>query len=332
MNEPIELVFGHEPLSAAMYRKRPVAPAGMEAVCLLASGNLVLASQLRKFGSYRRRYDVNIADQFHSEAVTLPARNDAFDFQGNMDIGWRVTDAITIVERNIRDGLSLVRSTLLTQMRQISRRFEVEQCAAADEEINRRLGTASLPLPLPEGITVHRFAVHLALDTQTREYLQRSRNHGYETDLDRRRLEATRSALAGDNALLVLHLMRHSDDTGSIIDLLAKDRNTSEQRRIDLFRELLDKGVIQDADLDELTTALVKQSTSTVLSHPAGMPQIDSLTGQSSMTVIPGAAVPLAQQQSPPAVEPKHGGQHPPDNGTTPDGVAAWKSVGKDRT
>jgi hypothetical protein len=327
VNGPVQLVFAHDPLGAAMYRKRPVAPAGMDVVCMLADGSLVSASQLGKLGNYRRRYDVNTADHFHSEVITLPARNDAFDFQGSMDIGWRVTDAVTVVERNVSDGLALVRSTLLTQMRQISRGYDVEQCAAADEKINRRLGGASISLP--EGITVHRFAVHLTLDAQTREYLQKSRNHVYEEDLDQRRLEATRRALAGDNALLVMHLMNNRDDTASVIDLLAKDRNTSEQRRIDLFRELLTKGVIQDADLDELTRALVKQNTTAVLGYPAGAPQV----GPSSISLAPSTVVHPTQQQTALTAEPERtAAQHTPVPNTSTGGVAAWKSVGKDRT
>lgn len=328
MNERVSLVYAHDELGAALYRRRPLAPAGVEVVCLLSNGQLVPATQLGAFRSYRRRYDVNTADHFHSETVTLPARNDAFEFQGSMDIGWRVTDAVKVVERNVGDGLALVRSTLLTRMRQISRRFEVEQCAAADEEVNRTLGSA--PVTLSEGITVHRFAARLTLDAQTRAYLQQSRNHDYEASLDQRRIEATRRALDGDNALLVLHLSKHRDDTSSIIDILAKDRNTSEQRRIELFRELLAKGVIQDVDLDELIRALVKQSTAAVLDGPAGAPKIGSASGQfSTATIVPGAIAPVPALETAPEPVPAQAELSTSQPSTANGGVATWKPVGK---
>lgn len=308
MNQYMFLVQPHDEVGPALYRRRPVTPAGYAFVFLLSDNRLVRADQLGPFGRYRRRYDVNISDQFHSEPVTLPARNDAFAFQGTMDIGWRVSDPVALVQRGIGVGISLVRSTLLTRMQQITRKHEAEDCANADEEINRTLGTA--PVVLPEGLEVHRFAVRLEIDQKTREYMQQLRNHDYETDIGSRRIEATRRALEGDNALLVLHLTEHKGDTSSVIDILAKDRNTSTQQRIDMFKELLDKGVIQDIDLEELTRTLVKQSTVAVQTVPTGVPQIGESTSQMPAgQVVPGAVTAVP--------------------GATNGGVSAWKPVGK---
>jgi hypothetical protein len=308
VNQYVSLVQPHDEVGPALYRRRPVTPAGYAFVFLLADNRLVRADQLGPFGRYRRRYDVNISDQFHSEPVTLPAHDDAFAFQGRMDIGWRVANPVALVQRGIGVGIDLVRSTMLMRMQQITRKHDVEDCAKADEEINRTLGTA--PVVLPEGIEVHRFAVLLELDHKTRDYKQQLRNHGYEADLGSRRMEATRRALEGDNALLVLHLTEHKGDTSSVIDILAKDRNTSAQQRIDMFKDLLDKGVIQDIDLDELTRTLVKQSTVAVQTVPTGIPQIGESTSQTPVGQVVAGSVGT-------------------DTGTTNGGVSAWKPVGK---
>jgi hypothetical protein len=191
---------------------------------------------------------------------------------------------------------------------------------------------------LPEGITVHRFSIRLTLDEQTRNYLQQRRNHSYESAHTMRRMEVIRRSLAGENGLLVMHLDTHRDDTGSIIQMLANDRTTSENRRIELIRELIDKGFIQDADLDAFTRSLVQQST-LALGAPSGAPQLGALT---SPAVVPGVVVPPAQVAATPpertsaAPAPQPEPQSPPepqpstsDNEKQSGGVTTWKQVGR---
>jgi hypothetical protein len=245
-------------------------------VCQRGDGRLVTAAQLGSFEGHRKRYMVNMAEHFRTEDITLPARDDVFEFQGTVDIGWRVVDPVSVVARNIVDGLALVRSTLLIGMRQISRCYPVEQCAAADEEINRMCGNA--PIMLPEGLCVYRFALRLRLDEQTRSHLQELQNARYESQIEQVRIDATRRALDGDNALLVWHLVQHRGDTGSIIKLIAHDRESSEQQRSQLLKDLLAQGVVQDADLDDLARALIERSTDSVLHPVAGQPQITPST------------------------------------------------------
>ncbi len=340
-NQPAQLVRAHDELPAALFRKRPLEPAGVAVVCLLGDNSLVPVSRLGAMSRYRRRYDVNIADQFHTEQVSLPAREDAFEFQGSMDVGWRVTDPVKVVERDVRDGWALVRSTLLGEMRRISRRYRVEECAEADDEINQIVGTAVRELP--EGITVNRFAARLTLDDKTRALLQTRRDTGYESDIEQARIEATRRALKGDNGLLIMHLTTHRGDTGSLINLIKQDRDASEQRRGDLLRELLDRKIIQNTDLDDLARALVQQSTTALggqvrpspIDTPGtagwlaiGAPAAGNPPPANTSQGTPVTASPPTDVESRPDEPPTAGGTPWPDSGTG-GGVARWKSVGK---
>ncbi|MFD1151563.1 hypothetical protein [Saccharothrix hoggarensis] len=339
----VRLVHAHDEVPSSLFRKRPLQPAGIAVVCLLADGRLVPAPQLGAMGRYRRRYDVNIADHFHSEAVTLPARNDAFEFQGVMDIGWRVTDPVKVVARNVVDGLALVRSTLLAEMRQISRRYPVEQCADADEEVNRTLGAG--PRDLPEGITVHRFAARLTLDETTRRLLQEHRNTGYESEIEQRRIEATRRALDGDNALLVLHLTKHKEDTASLITMIAQDRHSSEQRRMDLLRDLVERKIIQDVDLDDFSRTLIQQSTTSLAGGYTGPPQLNGPRAVGPAPVVNAVPVVEAPAVNGPAVNgpgvnahgvaapaPQPGRSGPQESKGSPSGgVTGWKPVGDNK-
>lgn len=338
MSQAGPLVVVHEDLPWSVARKRPLAPAGTSVVCLLGSGQLVLAEQQSALFRFRRQYDVDISQHFDTEQLELPARDDAFRFQGTMDVTWGVTDPTQVVKRNVADGLALVRSALLQRMWAISRLYQVEQCAAADAEINRQLGGG--PVALPEGITVFRFSIRLTLDEQTRNYLQQQRNHGYETAHSLRQMELTRRSLAGENGLLVMHLTQHRDDTASIIQMLENERATNESRCIELFRELIDKGLIQDVDLDGFTRSLVQQRT-LALGTPSGLPQIGAVTGASA--VITPAAQPMPITAAPvQATDPfsaqgqataPHAVADPPQSAKASvppkGGVTKWKPVGK---
>jgi hypothetical protein len=326
-NREVRLVRAHEEVGAALFRKRPLAQAGNAVVCQQSDGTFVLATDLGMLRQYRRRYDVDTTNHFNTEAVRLPARDDVFEFHGSMDIGWCVTDPIAVVKRNVGDGLALVRSTLLLKMREISRRYPIERCAEADAEVNRVLGT--LPVVLPEGITVHRFAVQLTLDAQTRGYLQTKRNSVYESEIEQQRINATRRALDGDNGLLMMHLAHNRGDTGVVIEMINRDRHASEQRRIELFKDLLGSGVIQDIDLDDLTRALVRQSTQLVQGGPGPMPGLGP--GTPAVTPAPLPIGPAPGQVVPgQVVSAEPGSEQSPPARTEAEGqVVRWRSVGK---
>jgi uncharacterized protein YegL len=118
------------------------------------------------------RYDVDTSD--HECAVqvpekTLPATLDAFYFEATLTVGFRVSDPIEIVRREIRDGLALVHDRLITLIRPIARRYDIERAAEAEDKINQTLAT---PQALAEGVLVYRAHVALAPDATARKYLR----------------------------------------------------------------------------------------------------------------------------------------------------------------
>lgn len=318
-----KLISVHGELGAAMFRKRPFVAAGVEVVCQLADGRLVPAADLGAFQPYRRRYDVDVTDRFHTEAISLPAQRDTFEFTGSIDYGWRVTDAVQVVARGIHDGRDLVLSALHNRMRAISRRHPVEECAAVDAEINATLGTG--PTVLPEGITIYRFSARLTLDDATRTILQSRRNAQYQGETEQLRIEATSRALSGDNGLLLLHLARHPDDTSSVIDLIAQHHKATDQQRIELIKDLVDRNIIQDVDLEDFSRALLQQGTSAVL----GGQSLSAQLGRGTTAQLPAPTAIGGTAASPPPTPPT---SSPASTGTgtgKSGGVTSWKPITK---
>src|SRR6266540_6706803 len=83
---------------------------------------------------YRIRYEVDISDQersFSAQTTPLPAKGDVYAFENVINVGFRVTDPVAIVRRNVTDALPIVYPRLITMMRGVTRKFEIHESAAA---------------------------------------------------------------------------------------------------------------------------------------------------------------------------------------------------------
>lgn len=321
---PRTLILSERP-APRMQWKRPIPTSGVAIVGKTPDGRYEIVTKFGPIAKYRLRFDVDVADHHDVVECPLPSRGDAFYFAGKLVLDWRVTDAAVVVERRINDGLELCRARLLERLRQISRGFDIEACALAEAAINRTLGVA--PITLPEGITVHRFSARLSMDDATIESIHelRSAQHGsslaavqssgaqgvqdieQEGELHRQhqRLEAIQAAMRGNYTLAAIHLSRHPDDTGSLINMIRSDYQANDERRDRMILELLKQGQIQDIDTEGLNSALLSAAADSYQSGPPraiGLPPPtalpSALTSSSSTTpqpvVLPAAAPPAA--------------------------------------
>jgi uncharacterized protein YegL len=215
----------------------------------------------RWFSRYRARFEVDVGDhrrRAHLAKSPLPCSDQVHRFEASVDVGFRVTDPVEVVRRNVGDALVVVYGHLTAMLRQSTRRFTIEQAAQAETYINDRCLT---PIVLPEGITVYRCVVELHPDQAARRHIAALTEAGraltlgqathtvavaevrgeaiLEEDrlaarLERERAEqhaqlarraAEERALAQVNmdleGLLRRHLVSHPEDTRTVLDMLA---------------------------------------------------------------------------------------------------------------
>lgn len=121
---------------------------------------------------WRFRYDVDLSDHRRTarlERTPLPSREDAYRFDAEVDVGFRVSDPEAIVRRNVGDALPIVYGYLAAQFRLVTRKYDIRRAEDAEREIN---GWCARPADLPEGITIYYCSVRLAPDSAARIYLQ----------------------------------------------------------------------------------------------------------------------------------------------------------------
>jgi hypothetical protein len=300
-----------------------------------------------KFSPYSLAYEVDVTDHHDVVEEGLPSRGDVFYFRLRLVLDWRVTDPVTVVARGIREGLPRCTAYLLDQMRHITRQFPIEASADAEVEIRRAVGPG--PVVLPEGITIHQIRPQLTLDEATRNagHARAAAEHDgslavikgrtavaaahhesnimniqQQGELARRQqsLEAIQSALSGNYDPIALHLAQHPEQTGELINMIRTDVRENEQRRDGLIRELIQKGLIQDIDVGDLTSSLLNNAASAYQFGPQrtiGGPQVvqGAVTGH-HIPAPPDAAQP-AQNSAGTTTD------QPADNS----GVAGWRRL-----
>lgn len=192
---------------------------------------------------------------------------DAYSFTVEMNATWRVTDPAAAVQDNLADGGATVIGWLTDQLWQVGRQFPPRLAAEAETEARRLLQGAH---SLTQGITVTaaaaRFRGDSTLDVGTKALDEDS----LQGALELQRVTRLKDRLAnGDNALLLEHLLQHPEDTPTLINMIAASNQQDQAVRLGLLKDLMDRGMITDADLDGFRAALLGGTALPVGGHAA---------------------------------------------------------------
>ena len=244
---------------------------------------------------YRVRYDVDVSDhrrRGHMVSTPLPSRGDYFFFIATVDIGFRVHDPQEIVRRNIRDPLHVVYGHIADRFRPFTRLFDIEDSEHAENALVDNLRGDTV---LPEGITIFHVAPRLLPDEKASRYLQQKQDAerrllmnraehevaleeaehrgqlaAMDKDFQLRQLRRELEELQGNNLdavdIIRLHLARNPGDTEKAMELLAEHRKALlrhqdlyNERSTALFKMMVDKGLIQAADVEPLLERTMSQ-------------------------------------------------------------------------
>jgi uncharacterized protein YegL len=293
----------------------------------------------QRASKFLTRYVVDISDHRRSaslESSPLPSRGDIYFFQSTVDVGFRVSAPLEVVRRNITDALAVVYSYLIAEFRVITRRYGIEESDQAEAEINQLFQS---PRELPrEGMEIYLCRTRLLPDAAAQQHLRAVEatrragtlgdaqhqvavaSSGHEQELAERvqqaRLaaeERERKALAARpvdlRSLLQEHLARHPDETAYAVELLERHeqavyakRDIDDSRSIDLIRYMIERELIQAADVEVLR----KQTLGRVqeIAAPAGMPELTAGSWDEPLPVKPEPVVLISSGAAPPAAAP----------------------------
>jgi hypothetical protein len=285
----------------------------------------------------------------HQDTVTadVPSQVDSMGFQLRAEVVWGVTDPAMIVQNNTMDGIGLVQSRLLDRSRRLTRKFDIDDCPAAEERLQRDYDAG--PIGLPEGLTIFSAALWLRVDDATArfqaeqrelvraginddfEYSNKRKREQQEAKLEQERMAALRKTAKGEDDLLFVFLSRHPDQVGTVLQLVAQRREMTQKAQLALFDKMVSEGFIQEADIEPMRQLLLRpmerfvdSSSLNVLGSGATQPAALDPGSATAAPATPSAAEP-PPADNPPRSDPPKGRQTPAANG-----VAGWVPFKRD--
>lgn len=225
----------------------------------------------------RTVYEIDMALHQTQIRIELPSADEAFAFQAEIDVQWRVRDARRVVIDGIKDVREALAPSASARLREITRRYAIEAAANAEDAANSELRGA--PVGVEFGLEVTAF-VRLTMDAPTKEHAANLRG------VQRYRQIIT----AGDTDQFALLLSQNPSDSGAVLRALSEERDSNRRLTADFVNKLIESGAIERWEIDEqVRTALdwLKESTDRVIRPDESQPLV---TGAATVLQVPPGA------------------------------------------
>ncbi len=154
------------------------------------------------WGKYHLVYKVDMTEHPLRFVCNLPCKTDAFDFQADVKFTYAVHDPEMIVKRSVTDVRRVLEPLITEVMRNISRKYEVEESGAAEREISDHIKKAIYD----QGFSVYQFTVSLFLEQEARERIRDKKR--LQDEIER---EKIRQALEKQKAQLAIEQQKQRE-------------------------------------------------------------------------------------------------------------------------
>ena len=288
-------------------------------------------------------FTVDASERHSAGMLQIPARGDVYFFQVHFESSWYVSDPLSIVRRNAVHGDELITSFLSNHMWRLGRAHAPDDAQGAEDDI---LASLSTPWDMGNGLTLTGITARVVLDDHRSTAVKELDSDSHTGQLEQRRYSRVRNRLAdGDQSLILEHLAQHPEDTGSILQMMASNRDRTEQNRIAMFDRLVAQGFIDESDVGSLRDSVLGGSTA-LPTGSSGRPEPQAIIPIAPSTPAPGpmhphgGSAPWADAGArgapvPPPRTPQYEDVDPAEEQPTAaapqGGVAAWKPIGRGR-
>lgn len=215
--------------------------------------------------SFQKAYEVDTGYHHLTYEHELPSDGDAFRFNAVLDVDWRVVDPAVVVLRGVRDVRRLLEPRLLAIMRAETRRFAIEESAAAERAVQDALDT----LETVEGLALT-CRVRLSLDTEAvqQQTVLRAIEHTKVQQIVRHELtrleslqgqeltEARAQFFArlldgGDADRWGLQVAHNPADLPLALEGIREDHREGRRNQVRLIEQLMEKGLLEEHMVEE---------------------------------------------------------------------------------
>lgn len=216
--------------------------------------------------NYVKLYEVDLGRHHQFFEYELPCVGDAFFFHTEVDVTWHVENPETVVRHGVHDVRATIEPVLRKILTSRTRKFDIEESAAAEIEVNHALEESRLGEEL--GLRVS-CIVRLTLDAQALEHFTTLRQQRYQTLQDAEQHITARAAARHEQELTqqnsdffkkhfhddadmwALLLARNPDDVQRVLEGMRSDARDARAANLQALQKLLDAGLIEDHMVEE---------------------------------------------------------------------------------
>jgi hypothetical protein len=310
---PVEVVRRIEVSRTALRRNNPATSGHSVVVYLTKAGAYEIGSGRLSMGELwlstpQKMFLVDVAPHQEKFLLELPAEGDAFCFSADVRVTWRVRDVVAAVKDD-RDPRALVRDFVEERLREVTRKFDVEQSADAEQRVRQEYQDRTVTVT--DAIELSACTAVLSLNEEIREHIAGRRrtihqveaaenNHSvtmvtekfareiealkqkHDLEMKQERMKVYADALRSDDVnLLALRLSGHDEDVKDVLELVMEQKKRGFEQASGVLDSLLAANLVNRKDV----AALMQEAGSTLL----GLPQktVPPVTAKATRVELP---------------------------------------------
>lgn len=255
------------------FQRRPIAEPGTTLVFQMPDNRLVAPEHPYTTGETwwkgpKFAYVVDTRPHGAAFSCRLPAKGDAVFFDATVHFTWRVSNAVDVVRQQVSDPEAEGEAYLVHNLPRITRRHEFEQPAAAESELENKLGGTALELP-GRGVSIESVQAQLRISQdQVGTFVRLTADpHRHRADVQQARHEVAIDAIkrqqmndivsGGPEKLYAFVLQQDPAKGMEVVTQMLGMEDREKQRAIEAIKVLIDGEELRLGELDGAVAAAV---------------------------------------------------------------------------
>jgi hypothetical protein len=195
-------------------------------------------------------YIVDVGEQRVQRTFEVPSAEDAYSFSVEVSATWKVENAETVVKANLSNGNDVVLGRLQDDLWTVVRRYPRSGAIQAEDAARRAFQGRR---ELAEGLVILRADVRIRTDVRLVRATQEMHSATHQSNLDATRMDGLRRMMeGGDDAFVLMHLIRNPDDTAGVLQLMIEAKDNDRSAHLALLDRMLEHKLITDGDAQPL--------------------------------------------------------------------------------
>lgn len=198
------------------------------------------------WGKYRGYFRVDVGRHEYEFNVRLPSKENSLNFETTVSMDYYVSDPSIVVDKQIRDPESMLKSRIVERIRNASRKYEIMESEDAEYEINGQL-QAGFTF---DGVSVTRISAELNADSEAIGHIRGKGIDKLQQEREKSQIKFYASLIQeGEWELLAMKLAKNPNDVGNVVEWMQQQKRKELENYIYTIKELVDADIVEETQV-----------------------------------------------------------------------------------